>query len=210
MIPPTSENKDYKLISAGLHQARCVSVIDQGTQMTTGVYSKESHQVRIVFEVPGELRDDDLPYRIGRTYTLSLYEKSNLRKDLGAWRGKQLTPEECKTFDLKSLLDKTVNISVTHMTNNSGDEYAAISAFIPMKSGEAMPERYYDLTYFSLANFDKEIYGQFPEWLQQLIAKSPEYQNLTDNYQSEKKDTYSEKIETKDSVSVAKEVEIPF
>ena len=70
----------------GLHRAVCVDVIDRG--ILPGYQGKETHKIDILWQI--EARDpeaDNERFRVLKRYTLSLNEKSNLSKDLEAWRG---------------------------------------------------------------------------------------------------------------------------
>ena len=89
---------NFKKVPPGVYVARCYSLIDMGTQVSDGQYgSKEQHKIRIGFEIFGEddagqpltidMDGKEMPLTISKTYTLSLHEKSGLRKDLAAWRG---------------------------------------------------------------------------------------------------------------------------
>ena len=88
LIATTQQNSAYKEVSPGMHSARCVRVIDLGTQKQefNGEISYK-RQVLIIWEVPEEMHNE-MPLTISKFYTLSLHEKSNLGADLTSWRGR--------------------------------------------------------------------------------------------------------------------------
>ena len=82
-------------VPAGTHHAVCYGVIAVGTQPSEKFTPRQ--KIIVCFEIPAEriiIKDQDLPRGISKRYTLSLNEKSNLRKDLQSWRGKPFTPTE--------------------------------------------------------------------------------------------------------------------
>ena len=112
-VAKAGETKERKLVSQGMHSAVCIWVVDMGMQETN--YG-DKHKIYIQFEVDETINIDgkDKPMVIGNKYTLSLHEKSNLRKVLEGWRGKAFTPEEEAGFDIKYLLGKPCLLNITH------------------------------------------------------------------------------------------------
>lgn len=178
---------DFKKVPQGVHMARCYSLVDLGTQLSHGQYGeREQHKIRIAWELFGE--DDDgkpltierdgsvMPMTISKSYTLSLSEKSNLRKDLQSWRGRAFTDEEAKGFDISKLLNVYCMINVTHSETN-GKTYANVSSITPIPSAlkNAKPEPIHELVVFDLDNPDWDVFAKFHEKLQDAIKSSPEY-----------------------------------
>jgi hypothetical protein len=178
---------NFKKVPPGVYVARCYSLIDMGTQVSEGQYgSKEQHKIRIAFEIFG---DDDagnpltidvdgkqMPLTISKTYTLSLHEKSGLRKDLAAWRGRDFTEEEAKAFDVSKLVNAYCMINVTTSENN-GKTYTNIAGITPLPQAlkNAKPAGVHEVVMFDLDQPDWEIFQQFHERLQETIKKSPEF-----------------------------------
>ena len=79
-----------------------------------GGKEKQQHKIRIAWELFGEDEEGNqltvdvdgrqMPMTISKSYTVSLHEKSSLRKDLAAWRGRDFTDEEAKAFDVSRLI----------------------------------------------------------------------------------------------------------
>ena len=121
---------DFKKMPQGTHLAVCNMVINLGEQPTTyqGADTGLKTQVYIRWEVPSQrIEYDDKegthiegPMTIGKTYTLSLSEKANLRKDLEAWRNQAFTDEERKGFDVYKVLGTCCQVIVTHKESQNG------------------------------------------------------------------------------------------
>ena len=79
---------------------------------------KKAHKVMLTWELPEELAvfNEDKgpePYSVSKTYTLSMHEKSTLRKDLESWRGKGFTELEAAKFDITKLLGVPCLLTIT-------------------------------------------------------------------------------------------------
>ena len=178
---------DFKKVPQGLHMARCYSLIDLGTQLVRSQHGdKELHKIRIAWELFGEDEEGNpliverdgktMPMTISKSYTLSLNEKANLRKDLESWRGRQFTDEEAKGFDISKLLNAYCMINVTHSETN-GKTYANVASITPIPPAlkNAKPAPIHDLVTFDLDNPDWGVFNTFHEKLQDAIKSSPEY-----------------------------------
>ena len=115
---------------AGLHQAVCCDVVDLGN--VESVYGVK-HKVTLVFQV-NEPMDDGRPFLVQRRYTVSLDQKSSLRKDLESWRGRPFTADELKGFDLEKLLGVNCQLNV-QQNDRDGTTYANITAIVPLSRG---------------------------------------------------------------------------
>ncbi len=132
----TGGGGDFTPVPQGTHFAVCDQVVDLGKQRITSAMYGESvkHQVYIRWQIPAERveweKDGEKqsgPAVIGKTYTLSLGDKANLRKDLQAWRGKPFSPDELRGFDISKLLGAPATITVTH-TEKDGRTYANVAS----------------------------------------------------------------------------------
>ena len=70
-----------------------------------------------------------------KNFTACLHEKSNFRKFLRPWFGRDLTSEELASFDTESLIGQTAHLVVVHVHKDSGT-YAQIVACTPDQSTE--------------------------------------------------------------------------
>jgi hypothetical protein len=177
--------KDFEPIPAGVHMAICVQVIDLGLQPQTGKYPKPKHQVYIKFEIPGvqvtwekDGEEKTGPGTIGRTFGLSISEKSHLRPFLEGWRGKPFTAEEEAGFEITSILGKLCQLSIIHeQGEKTGKTYAKIQgafalidlqkADLKMHPEKAKPSQ--ELIAYSPESHDQAIWDKLPEWVQKKI-----------------------------------------
>lgn len=107
-------------IEEGTHLGVCNMLVDLGMQYNE-TYKKSSRKVLIGWEIQDEtieLDDGPHPRQISKRYTASLNEKSTLRSDLAAWRGRDFTPEELAAFDLRNIVGASCLINVIHKESN--------------------------------------------------------------------------------------------
>ena len=173
IIAGSNETPRFPTVSVGVHKARCVRVIDLGTQHNEyqGQVSFK-RQVLIIWEVPSETDNDGKPLTISKFYTLSLHEKSTLSADLTSWRGRPFTETEKKTFDISKLAGVACTLNVI-----SKNDKSKISSVMPLAKGEQVNEQYHPTLVFSISDFTngkKEIFNQLSEGIRNIILKSKE------------------------------------
>ena len=182
----TGESTQRELIPAGTYVARCYSVVHLGhvTQKYMGE-EKVVDLVRFTWELPTELKcfnqDKGMqPCAISKEMTFSLNEKSNLRAMLNAWRGKALTEEEAKAFDLAKLIGAPCMINLIHQPSKSNPEkvYERIAAVMPMMKGMTCPPQHNPSMEFSVLDFDRPKFESLPSFLQEMITDSKEYKAM--------------------------------
>ena len=181
---------NFKRVPSGVFIGRCFSLIDLGTQHTSGQYGdKFQHKIRIGWELFGE--DDqgapltidvdgkEMPLTISKSYTVSLHEKAVLRKDLAAWRGKDFSDEEAKAFDVSKLLGAYCMVNVTTSETN-GKTYSNVGGLTPLPGAlkNAKPAPVHEHVVFNLDEPDMKVFNGFHEKLQEAIKKSPEWAAL--------------------------------
>lgn len=116
----------------GVHQAVAVDVVDMGIlEVTYQGKSKKQHKVRVVWQIE-ELMDDGKPFICQKRYTLSLNEKSTLRKDLESWRGRAFTEAELEGFDVETIIGVNCLLNVMQV-QKGGETYANVTAVMPIK-----------------------------------------------------------------------------
>jgi hypothetical protein len=179
ILATEGESKPRIQSPPGSHAARCISVIDLGTQETP--YG-DAHKVRITWELPEEKavfkeENGEQPFVLSKDYTLSLYEKANLRHDLESWRGRAFTEQELKGFDISKLLGATCMLSVVHKTTDKGKTFANISAVSALPKGMQCPPMINSAVEYSISDGENDTYRAFPEWLRKKIASAHEWGN---------------------------------
>lgn len=161
---------------AGTHVARCVRVIDLGTQKSDGQYGvKIQPKVMLTWELPTELHvfreeNGEEPFVVSREYTLNLGDKSNLRKDLESWRGRPFTEEELDGFDVSKLLNAACMLNIVHKRAANGNTYANIAAVSKMMKGISCPPAILPLLTYDVTQGKDAVFKSLPEWIQNKIA----------------------------------------
>ena len=186
-IATDSGGGNFKRVPQGVFIGRCYSLIDLGTQHTTGQYGdKFQHKIRIGWELFGDDEEGnpltidvdgkEMPLTISKSYTVSLHEKAGLRRDLAAWRGKDFTDEEAKAFDVSKLLGAFCMINVTTSETN-GKTYSNVAGITPLPGAlkNAKPAPVHDNVVFDLDKPDMKVFESFHEKMQEAIKKSPEW-----------------------------------
>lgn len=169
------EGGSFTPCPAGLHVARCIKLIDLGTQH--GEYEGKPNirqQVVVQWEVPGETIDTDdgpQPMIVSKFYTNSLGERANLRTDLESWRGRAFSPEELGGFDLEKILGHPGMVNVIH--NEKGK--AQVKGVMPLPKGTTCPPAVNKPTAFWVEPWDDNAYLQLPDGFRKIIAQSDEF-----------------------------------
>jgi hypothetical protein len=162
----------------GTHVARCIKIIDIGTQ--EGEYQGKKtkrNQIIVSWELPTELVEyegEQVPVTVNRFYTNSLGEKANLRHDLESWRGRALTPEEISRFDLENIVGKPCLLTIVGGENNK----TKVSNVSGLPKGMTCPPQFNESFTFWLDDFDQEKFAGLREGLQKMIKASEEFQHM--------------------------------
>lgn len=170
---------EYQDPPIGTHSARCISIVDLGTQR--GEYQGQPtvrNQVLLTFELPAELRHDGKPFTASKFYTNSLNEKAKLRHDLQAWRGRAFTAEELKGFDLASVLGKPCMVTVIEGDNGKRKLGAVTSVPKGMEVGAAT-NPLFSFWIEAGAMWDETGFQALSEGLQKIVMASDEYKART-------------------------------
>jgi len=171
-------NTSFPQIPVGMHNARCVRVIDLGTQKQefSGEVSYK-RQVLVIWEVPEQVHNDE-PMTISKFYTLSLHEKSNLGADLSSWRSRAFTEQEKKGFDLINVLGVPCTLNVIEGNNGR----SKVANVLPLASKEELAEQYYEDVYFEIEDYqtgNRETFNQLSEGIRNIILRSKELEGTS-------------------------------
>jgi hypothetical protein len=182
-INATNNGTARELTPAGNHVARCYQMIEIGTVVESFKgQSKTQRKVRIGWELPMEMRDFggvDKPLVISKEYTLSMNEKSNLRKDLKSWRGKDFTEDEAKSFDITRLLGVACMLNIIHVQSEDGSRtYAQISGITPLPKGFTCPPQFNPTTELSYDHWDQDLYNALPDFIKDKMKASIEFASV--------------------------------
>jgi hypothetical protein len=123
----------------GTFQAVCYSVWDIGMQKSVFAgEEKRQHKIIIAWEID-KLIETEGQYKgkrfvVTNKYTLSLHEKSLLRKHLESWKGKGFSESELKGFDIEKLIGVNCILNIIK-TEKNGKTYTNIAAIMPCMKG---------------------------------------------------------------------------
>jgi hypothetical protein len=170
-------------IPSGNYIARCYQMIEIGTvtEFISGS-AKTMRKVRIGWELPEELRvfkqeNGEQPLVVSKEYTLSMNEKSNLRKDLKSWRGKDFTDVEAESFDITKLLGIPCMLNIIHKPSkkDSSRVYEEIAGITSLPKGVKCPPQINDTFELNYESFDTELFNTLPDFIKQKMQGSVEY-----------------------------------
>lgn len=143
----------------GAIPAVCTNVYDLGMQpgFEPGTFA---HKIVISWELVEVIKEGEFAgkrFVVSRTFTLSLHEKSSLRKILESWFGRGFTAEELKGFDVETIIGKACLLNIVPKLKEDGTKFSEVAAVMPLPKGmEPMtPELPRDHT---------------PRWIQKLIG----------------------------------------
>lgn len=165
----------FKSVEPGAYVARCIRIVDIGTQK--GEYLGKPitrKQIIVTWELPTELIPEGeyagQPYVVSRFYTASLNEKATLRKDLEAWRGREFTTKELEGFDLKKIVGVPCMLSIIH--NDKGK--AKINGIMAVSKGIPIPPLVNETYFFEIDHWNDDVFQKLSEKMQALIKQSSE------------------------------------
>lgn len=164
-------------VPAGTYRGRLVHVVDIGEQNCKGKKGDfYQNQVVLTFELIGKTKDVDGKAKaidLSRTFGMTRGANSAFRKFVQDWTGTKMSDEAWDDFDPGTLLNKPAMLSVVH--NDTG-EYANISAAMQPFEGDVYPDATLPMMYFDMDVWDEGIFAKLPEWAQERIKKSTQYQ----------------------------------
>jgi len=178
IIATTSSSDKFVGVSTGVHKARCVRMIDLGTQRSE--YQGEvswKRQILVSWEVPNELSNSGEPLLISKFYTLSLHEKSNLGKDLTAWRGRAFTELEKQQFDITALLGVPCMLNIVESRNGN----TKVGSVMPLPKNDTLEPQFHENLQFSIDDFENgsnEAFMALSEGIRNIILRSKELENM--------------------------------
>jgi hypothetical protein len=177
---------EFQQVKPGTYVARCFMMIEIGT-IREDFQGKERQvqKVQVRWELPTEKTVFDAakgeePYSVSKTYTLSMHEKANLRKDLESWRGKGFSEDEAKKFDITKLLGKACILNIINRPSktNPGRNVTEISSIMPLMKGQQCPDQINPTKVLSYDEFNWELYESLSDYTKDKIKSSIEFQLL--------------------------------
>lgn len=180
-------NKEFKLVPAGTHLARCYQFIHLGNVPNTfpGAKSAIVNKIRLTWELPEELEvfkegEAPQPFVVSQDYTLSMNEKANLRKMIQSWYGKTFTDEEADNFDTELLVGMDCLLTINHVTKND-KTYANIQNVTKLPSKMVCPNPINKPSIVTWENMTMDIFNNLPKFLRDKMRVSEEYKQYAIN-----------------------------
>lgn len=167
-------------IPGGTYLGICVYSIALGEQLCEfeGKSKGYYNQVMLGFEICGQTVEIDgkqEPRVLSKTFNATKGKKSGLRKFLGAWEAKEMTDDEYLDSDTNDYVGRPAFLTI--VLNETG-EYSNIDGIAPLPTGLPIdvPKPMSQLIRFDMEPWDQKLFESLPEWAQERIKKSTEYQ----------------------------------
>lgn len=167
-------------IPGGTYLAICVYSIGIGEQLCEyeGKSKNYYNQVMLGFEICGHTIEIDgkaEPRVLGKTFNATKGKKSGLRKFIGAWEAKELSDDEYLDKDTNDYVGKPALLAVVLSEDK---EYSNIDSVAPLPAGIPIdvPQPLSKLIRFDVDEWDQAAFEALPEWAQERIKKSTQYQ----------------------------------
>lgn len=162
-------------VEPGVYMAVCVGVIDLGEQYSE-MYKSYSNKVKFVWALPGEtieVEGKTEERQLSREFSIATKKTSKLRTFLGSWNSKNYTDEEYMDLDLFDQVGKACQLNV--VLNDTG-EYANVDSVMPIPKGMPAPVSKTAFFTWDMEAWDDAVFASLPEWTQEQIKKSTQYQ----------------------------------
>ena len=186
IIAEKPEGGNFIQVEPGTYVARCYSMIEIGT-VKTEYLGKEKilKKVNITWELPTETaifheEKGPEPFVVSKTYTLSMFDKANLRKDLESWRGKKYEDDEAEKVDITKLLGKPCLLSVIHQAGKKDPtkNYVTISSISKLMKGQECPDQVNPTRVLSYDEFNWEVFDSLSDYMKDQIRSSDEFKRM--------------------------------
>lgn len=173
MIASDNGGQTIEKLENGVYTAVSSAIIDLGLQRNEQ-FEKTQRKFMLVWNILGEdieINDEKQPRVISKEYSFSLHEKSTLRKDLQAWRGKPFSEEELHGFNILSVLNKACQLQII-LEERNNRKYNNIAGIMSLPKGTQV-DGLDDAYYFDMEDASTwENYCRIPNWIQEKIKKA--------------------------------------
>lgn len=162
-------------VEPGVYMAVCIGFIDLGEQYSE-MYKSYSNKGMYIWELPGETIEVDgeqKPRQLSKEFTISASKKGNLRGFIESWNSKGYTDDEFMEFDLFEQIGKPCQLNVVL---NESKEYSNVDNLMPIPKGFPAPTTDTKYIKWDMDSWNDEVFKELPEWIQEKIKKSTQYQ----------------------------------
>lgn len=215
MIASDNGGQVIEKLENGVYTAVSSAIIDLGLQKNEQ-FKKIQRKFMMIWTIIGEeveINGEKQPRTISKEYSFSLNEKSTLRKDLQAWRGKPFSEEELQGFNILAVLNKACQLQII-LEEKNNKKYNNIAGIMSLPKGSNVPILE-DTYYFDMENAETwENYCKIPNWIQEKIKKaenleSTGFERYVKEYDEMLKERQSKKEEN-DPEIIAPADDLPF
>lgn len=215
MIASDNGGQVIEKLENGVYTAVSSAIIDLGLQKNEQ-FKKIQRKFMMIWTIIGEeveINGEKQPRTISKEYSFSLNEKSTLRKDLQAWRGKPFSEEELQGFNILAVLNKACQLQII-LEEKNNKKYNNIAGIMSLPKGSNVPILE-DTYYFDMENAETwENYCKIPNWIQEKIKKaenleSTGFERYVKEYDEMLKEQQS-KQEENDQEIIAPADDLPF
>ncbi len=213
LIVKSEGNNEIKQLEPGVYTGIASAIIDLGVQENI-MFGKKQRKVMIVWNIVGEtviVNDEEVQRVISKEYTMSLGEKSTLRKDLEAWRGRPFTANELEGFDLTNILNVPCQLQVNQQEKN-GKTFVNIASIMAIPKGMKV-EKIEDTYFFDTYDYNTwNKYERIPKWIKEKIKKAlniseTELDMFIADYEEQQKEIEGKKEEMKTDEKITSNIQ---
>lgn len=173
MVASDNGGIEIPKLEGGVYTSISSAMVDLGLQKSEK-FKTTQRKFMLIWTIQGEeveINGEKQARQISKEYSFSLNEKSTLRKDLQAWRGKTFSEEELKGFNILTILNKACQLQII-LEEKNNKKYNNIAGIMSLPKGSTI-EELENTYYFDMENF--ETWGNFqkiPNWIQEKIKKA--------------------------------------
>ena len=132
------KGSSYEQCPTGMQAAVCSAVHNLGTQ--PGYRGQGTrHMIGLIFELAACQTEGDFAgkrFLRSTTYTASLGDRSNLRRDLESWRGRAFAAKELELFNVRTIAGKNCTLNLVEKPTNNGRTCVVIANVLPPIKGQ--------------------------------------------------------------------------
>lgn len=176
MIASDNGGQSIPKLEGGVYTAVSSAIIDLGQQISEK-FGKTQRKFMMLWNVIGEeveVNGQKLARTMSKEYSFSLNEKSTLRKDLQAWRGKVFTDEELRGFNLLNIINKPCQLQIL-LEEKNGKQYNNIASIMALPKGMTV-NLLEDTYHFDFEDVETwRNWNKIPTWIQDRIKKADNY-----------------------------------
>lgn len=173
MIASDNGGQTIEKLENGVYTAVSSAIIDLGLQRNEQ-FGKTQRKFMMIWTIIGEeieINGEKQPRTISKEYSFSLNEKSTLKKDLQAWRGKPFSEEELQGFNILTLLNKACQLQII-LEEKNNKKYNNIAGIMSLPKGSNV-QTLNNTYYFDMEEAETwENFIRIPNWIQEKMKKA--------------------------------------